>query len=48
MFQMLEQARKNNANPQEYLNKIMGGFSPEQQQQWNNIMNSFNNQQKQG
>ena len=35
-------ARQNNINPQEYLNKITGGFNKEQQEQWNMLMNGIN------
>ncbi len=41
-YQEFQQAKKNNENPQEYLNKITNGFNPEQQQQWNNMMGMFN------
>ena len=37
-----QQARKNNDDPQEYLNKVIDGFSPEQKQQWQNMMSSLN------
>ena len=30
MFQMLEQARKNNNNPMELLKQVIKGYSPEQ------------------
>jgi hypothetical protein len=39
-FKEYQQARKDN-NPQEYLNKVIDGFSPEQKQQWNNMMKTF-------
>lgn len=41
-YQEFQQARKNNDNPNEYLNKVVGGFSPEKQQQWNNMMSGIN------
>lgn len=47
-YQEFQQARKNNENPQEYLNKVTGGFNPQQRQQWNNMMGQFNQQNKQG
>jgi hypothetical protein len=47
-YQEFQQARKNKENPNEYLNKVVSGFSPEQQEQWNNMMGQFTNQQKQG
>jgi len=40
-LQQFQQARKNNENPQEYLNKVVGGFTPEQQKEWNNMMNNY-------
>ena len=48
-YREFQQARKNNENPQEYLNKVVGGFNPEQRQQWNGMMGQFNQQNnKQG
>ena len=41
-YQEFQQARKNNEDPQAYLNKIPGGFSPQQQQEWNSMMGNFN------
>lgn len=41
-YQEFQQARKNNDNPNEYLNKVVGGFTPEKQQQWNSIINGIN------
>ena len=46
-YQEFQEARKNNTDPQEYLNKIVGGFNPQQQEQWNNMMTMFN-KNKQG
>lgn len=43
-FQEFQQARKNNVNPQEYLNKITGNFNQQQQEQWKNMMGMFNGQ----
>ena len=43
VFQEFQQARKNNDNPQEYLNKITNGFNPQQKQQWDNLMSMINN-----
>ena len=40
-FNEYQQARKNNVNPNEYLNKIVNGFSPEQRQEWDNMMGQF-------
>lgn len=45
-FQEFQKARQNNDDPNEYLNKIVGGFNQEQKTQWDNMMNAFN--QKQG
>lgn len=36
------EARKNNEDPEEYLNKITGNFNPQQKEQWNSIMGQFN------
>lgn len=41
-FQEYQKARQNNENPQEYLNKITGGFNQEQQEQWQQMMGMFN------
>ena len=41
-YQEFQQARKNNQDPNEYFNKVYNQFSPEQQQNWNNIMSQFN------
>jgi len=41
-YKEFQQARKDNVNPNEYLNKITSGFSDEQKTQWNNITNNFN------
>lgn len=37
-FKEYQQARKNNDDPQEYLNKVVGGFNPQQKEQWQNMM----------
>ena len=39
-YQKYQQARKNN-NPQELLDETVNGFSPEQKQQWTNMMNQI-------
>jgi len=36
-YNQFQQARKNNENPQEYLNKITSNFNPQQQQEWNKL-----------
>lgn len=43
-FQEFQKARNDNVNPNEYLNKIVENFSPQQKEQWNNIMAQFNQQ----
>lgn len=42
VYQEFQQARKNNDDPNEYLNKIVNGFEQGKKQQWNNIMSQFN------
>jgi len=44
-FQKYQEARKNN-NPEELLNETVNNFTPQQKQQWDNMMNMFNHQQK--
>ena len=46
-FKKYQQARKNN-NPEELLNETINGFTPQQKQEWNNVMAMLNNNQKQG
>ena len=46
-FQKYQEARKNN-NPQDLLNETINNFSPEQRQQWEQMMGMFNQQKKQG
>ena len=41
MFQMLEQARKNQGNPQEMLNSVIGKYSPEQMKNFRQFANNF-------
>ena len=41
VYQEFQQARKNNIDPNEYLNNVVNGFTPEQRQQWNNMMNNI-------
>lgn len=41
-YQEFQQARKNNVDPNEYLNKVVSGFNPNQRQQWDNMMGKFN------
>ena len=44
VYKEFQEARQNNVNPQEYLNKITNGFNANQKQEWDMFMNSFNNQ----
>lgn len=41
-FKEYQQARKENKDPNEYLNEIVGKFSPEQKQQWDAMMKGIN------
>lgn len=41
-FREYKEARKNNVNPNEYLNKIVNGFTPEQKQSWQSFINGIN------
>lgn len=41
MYKEFQEARQNNINPEEYLNKITSGFSQEQKEQWNILMNGI-------
>lgn len=41
-FQRFQEAKKNNENPQNYLNNIVNGFNPEQRQQWNSMFTGIN------
>ena len=43
-YQEFQQARKNNDDPNEYLNRITSGFDSQKKEQWNNMMNMFNKQ----
>lgn len=45
-YQEFQKARENKEDPQEYLNKVVGGFNPQQKQQWDSLMGQFNQQQK--
>ena len=42
-FQKYQEARKTN-NPQDLLNETVNNFSPEQQQQWQQMTSMFNQQ----
>lgn len=41
MYKEYQEARQNNVNPNEYLNKITNGFNQQQRDQWNNLMNGI-------
>ena len=43
-YQEFQKARENNDDPNEYLNRVVNGFNPQQKQQWNNMMGQFTNQ----
>ena len=40
-YQEFQKAKQNKEDPNEYLNKIVGGFTPEQKQQWDSMMGQF-------
>ena len=42
MYKDFLKAKQNNTDPNEYLNKITGGFNKQQQEQWNMLMNGIN------
>lgn len=44
MFKEYQEARQNNVNPNEYLNKIVNNFSPQVKQQWDSMMSGINSQ----
>ena len=41
-FQEYQRAKQDNVNPNEYLNKITGGFNDQQKEQWNAMINDIN------
>ena len=41
-YNEVQQAIKNNENPNEYLNKVIGGFNSQQKQQWDNMTKGIN------
>ena len=45
-YKRYQQAKKDN-NPNELLNETLNGFNPQQRQEWNNMMNMFNQQNTQ-
>ena len=40
-FQEFQKAIKNNENPNDYLNKVVNGFSPDKKEQWNTMMSNY-------
>ena len=46
-YQEFQQARKNNSDPREYLNRVVGEFSPQQRREWDNMMGQFSQPQTQ-
>ena len=42
MYKEFMTARQNNTDPNEFLNRITGGFNKEQKEQWNMLMNGIN------
>ena len=41
-YKKYQEARKSN-NPNDLLNETVNNFNPQQRQQWNNMMQMFNN-----
>ena len=41
-FKDYQEAKQNNVNPNEYLNKITSGFNPQMKQQWDSMMKGIN------
>ena len=46
-YQQFQNARKNNEDPNVFLNNIVNGFNPQQKQQWDSMMSQLTNH-KQG
>lgn len=44
-YKKYQEARKNN-NPNDLLNETVNNFNPQQRQQWDNMMQMINSQQK--
>lgn len=40
-YKRFEEARRNNDDPQEYLNSVIDSFNPEKRKQWDNMISSF-------
>ena len=45
-YQEFLKAKNDNVDPNEYLNKIVNGFSPEKKEQWNAMMGQFQQPKK--
>ena len=41
-YKKYQEVRKNNGDPNELLNETINSFSPEQKQQWQQMMSMFN------
>lgn len=41
-YKEYQQARKNNDDPNEYLNKVVNGFNPQQRQTWDTMIKGIN------
>lgn len=41
-FKEYQQARKDNVDPNEYLNKIVNGFNPQQRKEWDSMFKGIN------
>lgn len=41
-FKEYQQARKDNRDPNEYLNEIINGYTPEQKKEWDEMMQGIN------
>ena len=42
MFKEYQEARQNNVDPNEYLNKITNNFTPQMKQQWDSMTKGIN------
>lgn len=41
-FKEYQEAKQNNVDPNEYLNKVVSGFNPQMKQQWDSMMSGIN------
>lgn len=41
-YKRYQEARQNNEDPNQLLNETINGFNPQQRQQWNSVMQGFN------